>query len=106
MPIYVQKSQREFSRAREVSEDVHAPYFVVTDAAHGDVRRETGGQRYPEERVAHEPMLIKHILLKRYRHGEQTDTRPQTPLRGLHHTIWVKELREPLRVLPEVLFVA
>lgn len=47
-----------------MSEDFQAPYFVVTDAAHGDVRSETGGQRYPEECVAHVSMLIKHMLLK------------------------------------------
>lgn len=64
MKIYVHKIQSKFSRAQKISEDFHAPYFVVTDAAHGDVRSETGSQRYPEERAVHVFMLIKHMLLQ------------------------------------------
>lgn len=64
MQTYVHKFQGKFSRAWKVSEDFKTSYFVVADAAHRNVRGEAGSHWYPEKCVAHESVLIKHMVLK------------------------------------------
>lgn len=49
---------------RTCEDFVNSSYFIVTDAAHRNVRSKTGCHRYPEEGVTQVPMLIKHVLLK------------------------------------------
>jgi hypothetical protein len=53
-------------------------YFVVTDAAHRNVRGEAGSHWYPEKCVAHESVLIKHVFLQSYRHGKRRESRSLT----------------------------
>lgn len=81
------------------SEDFNASYFVVIDAAHCDVRSETGSQWYPEECVAHVSMLIKHMLLKLCRLGEQIETRSRIHLYCLHHINQINNPQSPSQSL-------
>lgn len=44
---------------------VNSSYFIVTEAAHRDVRSKTGCHEYPEGGITQE--LISHVFLKLYR---------------------------------------
>lgn len=49
---------------RTCKECVNSTYFIVSDAAHCNVRSKTSCHRDPEEGITHVPILIRHVFLK------------------------------------------
>lgn len=58
------RGRRALCVLRTRQEFANFSYFIVTDAAHRNVRSKTSCHRYPEEGITHVPILIRGVLLK------------------------------------------